>query len=209
MVNRRARNRMAELLDLLMMGCISQHDFSQIGGELAANSSDAGVGAVFAAADALHVGTAIPWPFSAPRAFRQPAEIQQRLAIAIVFLDSDVEYAWPLSPAQKGNWFDNLLLGVCSLYPLAGVIFLIVAMTGPALWCAIVACHCFTVPAVLHRLSYALAAHFQARWEADQAEFGDFEVWPFLRRVDFEAAHCHRASPDGSVPSEFGPGATT
>jgi hypothetical protein len=55
-------------------------------------------------------------------------------------------------------------------------------------WFLIIPCVLLIQSPLIYRFSKRLTKRFQVEWEKDMGRFGDYEVWPFLRRADFEAA---------------------
>jgi hypothetical protein len=58
-------------------------------------------------------------------------------------------------------------------------------------WFAVVSLGCFGAAVVIYGLSHRLACRFDAEWKEARAQQGALDVWPFLRRTDFDQARCH------------------
>jgi hypothetical protein len=186
MVDRVARRRLAELLRHVLAGQISKDEFLFEAEDLMAASGDDALCAVFAAVGSLYTDESALWNVHFRDSFRLPAKVRRRLNIAALFLYSDAEHQWPPSAGPRGMYVDCLLACTCGASILAGLIFL--AVSAFSSWFAVVGVGCVAAAVWLYRLSQELAKRSVARWEAEQARYGDFDVWPFLRQADFEEA---------------------
>jgi hypothetical protein len=189
MVDRRCRDRLAELIRHLASGGITADAFYFEAGALANSTDDAGMWAVYADASGRLPDWADCWPVRLRGAFRLSPTARRRLAIAALFLYSEVEYEWPQGKGPRGATLDGLLLLACAIVSCAGMVLLPLSLFSA--WCAIGSKACFAVAVRLYRASHRLVARSRAAWEAEQAEFGDYDVWPFLRRPAFDEARRH------------------
>jgi hypothetical protein len=189
MVDRHSRDRLAEIVRHLVTGQISTDQFTAEGGALADRSPDSGVEAVYAAADVLRADVSLVWSIRLRGRFRLAPDIRRRMAIAALFLYSEAEYEWPPAAPPRGACLDSLLALICVACIFAGVLLL--AATVVSAWYAAAAVRCFAAAVLLYQLSQKLATRFHLEWERAQAEVGDYDVWPFLRRADFDAARQH------------------
>ena len=202
MVDRGVRNRLAELVRHLVTGQISTDEFSDEAGELAENSSDCGVWAVYGFAEGLYGDVSALWTIRLRGRFRLAPDIRCRMAVAALFLYSDVEYEWPASARPRGACLDCLLVYICGAFVFAGLMLL--PITIIFWWCAFASVGCFVAAVLIYRLSQRLAVLAQTRWEEQQMRFGEYRVWPFLRLADFEEARQHPRLLGGSVDSRQG-----
>jgi hypothetical protein len=187
MVDRMARRRLAELLRHVVSGQINKDEFLIGAEEIAADSNDDALSAVHAAVDSLYDDVSALWSVRFRGRFRLPVEERRRLAIAALFLYSGGEYEWPPSPGPRGACLDSLLAFACGAFVFAGLMFL--AVTVASAWFALVSAGCFVAARSLYRLSQRMTARSVAEWESAQTRHGDFDVWPFLKRADFEKAN--------------------
>jgi hypothetical protein len=190
MVDRSARDCLAQLVRHLATGIMSKEEFSTKAGNLAENSCDPGVWAVYATADALHDDVSAIWPVRFRGWMRLAPDVRRRLAVTALFLYSQAEYEWPNTPAPSGGCLDALLLCACAIFGLAGLLLLGVSFVAPW-WCAIISRICLAMSVWLYVLSQRLAARFRAEWEEAQRQLGDYEVWPFRWWADFDEARRH------------------
>jgi hypothetical protein len=180
---------LAELLRHVVAGQISKDEFLFEADDLMATSGDDALGAVCAAVGSLYEDVSALLNVNFRESFRLPAKIRRRLSIAALFLYSDAEYKWPPSAGPRGMYVDCLLACTCAACVFAGLIFM--AVSALSAWFALVGVGCVAAAVWLYWLSQELAERSVVRWEAEQARYGDFDVWPFLRRADFEEAKRH------------------
>jgi hypothetical protein len=175
MVDRPARDRLAEKLRHFVAGQITVGDFW---GALSPHSADAGVHAVWWFGDAIYN------EFGTPRMrgrFAARPEDKREAVRAIVFLHSDFEYEWPPFPSGcvSAVWLYGTGTGLAIL-----VFALLSAVRagndGTAAPFAILAAPLLVTAGL---------AYLASRWDEKRFEQrGDFEVWPFLRRTDLAEA---------------------
>ncbi len=189
MVDRAARDRLAELIRHLVAGQLTTDEFTYEASDLADTSADCGIWAVYAYAAGLYQDVSALWSIRLRGRFRLSGDVRRRLAVAALFLYSDVEYEWPPSRGPRGACLDCLLAYVCGAFLFAGLMLLPVGIL--VWWCVLASVGCFVAAVFLYRLSQSLAASYQARWEAQQMRFGEYRVWPFLRVEDFVEARQH------------------
>jgi hypothetical protein len=181
---------LAELFRHVVTGRISKDTFCVEADSLSEASQDHGIEAVYAAVDALHADWSELWPVRFAGAFRLAPEVRRRMAIAAVFLYSDTEYDWPPLSPFRGYCLDGLLACACGTMIFGGIMLL--ALSGIYPLCFVpLAAVCFFLAAHSYTLSQRLAAKYQADCEAAQREVGDYDVWPFRKRADFDEARRH------------------
>jgi hypothetical protein len=122
------------------------------------------------------------------------AETRRTAARAVLFLRSGREYNWPQWPDDPGL---RLLAGLATFLgvPLGVVLLMaggMLALGGPAADAVIVAICGLLILAA----SLGLALNWQKLFEPNMVRFrsaGDFDVWPFLKREEFDNARqtCH------------------
>jgi hypothetical protein len=190
MVDRAARRRLAELLRHVATGRISKDEFCCAAEELLIDSADSGLAAVYEAAASLHEDLSLFCNVRFQGRYRLSSTERRRLAIAILFLHSDVEYGWPVTEWPPfAAVADCLLAYACGTLGLGGVLLLTAAGLLP--WLAVVALACLWGAFQLYRWSQRLAKRFQRQWEEEQMRHGDYDAWPFLRRGQLAEARRH------------------
>jgi hypothetical protein len=199
MVDRRSRDRLAELIRHLVAGQISSDRFTYEAEDLADTSSDSGVSAVYGFAGGVCPDMSVLWPIRLRGRFRLAPDVRRRMAIAALFLYSDAEYEWPASAGSRGGYLNGLLAFLCGTLVFGGSMLLVLACMF--WWCVSAALGCFVAAVLLYRLSRWLTASYQARWVQQQMRFGEYGVWPFLRLEDFAEARGHPRLLCGSTGS--------
>lgn len=179
MIDRPARQSLAQLVRQFGAGSISTDEFACDARTIADGSDDVGVQAVYCAADSLHDDFSPFWSDRFRGRDRLAPEIRRRIAIATLFLQSDVEYEWPPDDRNVA-WLDSLLLLLCAFSALVGLILSAVfPLSAVCLLTLAVTVFCFS--------RWLLNRH-NSQWVDRQNQIGDFDVWPFLRRQDFDRA---------------------
>ncbi len=144
MIDREARNRLAELTRHLVAGIITNDDF---GDEAPYSREDPAIQEVFFYGPyCLYSDYFCSYRLTGRHALSQP--VRREAARWVLFLKSNLEYEWPREP----HW------SFC-LWVLANIL-------------------------TLNLAGFVLAPLRYKRF----AQSGDIEVWPFLRRSDFEEA---------------------
>jgi len=182
MIDRQSRDRLAELLRRLVGGRITTAAFANAGDEFAPESPDAGVRDVFAAADSLYSDLRD----DRLRGRRRLApDLRRKMVTAVVFLHTDIQYEWPEHdyPPSGG---DCLLLAASAGPISAGLILSVMFPLGIGF--PLAAAACFAAGALVYLWSQKLAKRGYDRWVERQHTIGDFDVWPFIRRADFDKA---------------------
>jgi hypothetical protein len=171
-------------------------EFAGAADQLIDRSDDLGVHAVSAMADTL-CDDLLPF-FPLRERLRVPPKVRRQMAIAALFLYSDTEYEWASEPNYPSRWPDHLLMLAC-------VACVIAAMFLVPLGCALgiarrpvvsgmlllAAGVCIVAAMRVYQYSHRLAARRHAAWEHRQRQIGDYDVWPFRRRADFDEARRH------------------
>jgi hypothetical protein len=183
-VDRSARDQLAELVRHLVTGQIDTAYFAMRAEELAETSQDHGVWAVYGAAAGLRDEDL--WPVRYRGSNRLSADTRRRMAIAALYLYSDVDYEWPPSSGPRGGCLDSLLCFACGTLLFAGVMLLAASFVW--FWLLLASLRCFVSAFLVWGLSQRLVAKYKAQWEEEQNRIGDYDVWPFLTQMDFEVA---------------------
>lgn len=179
MIDRPARNKLAELVRHLIAGTITTDKFSDTAIDIMCSSKDQGVKAVFTAADGLY-GDLNILPYRLRGADKVEPKTRRQMAIAALFLYSDLEYEWPEDTFFETPRGDTGLALLCGLVAVVG---LFAGIINPLITIA------FLLIAVgIYEYSHHYVAGNFAEWAERQKQIGDFEVWPFLRQADFENA---------------------
>jgi hypothetical protein len=168
MIDRYSRDRLAELLRHLVCGQMTNDDFCDTAGKIRWASKDLAVSAIYEYADGLYSDLQT-YRLRGPR--RISDEHRRQTAIAAMFLYSDLEYEWP--ETSKAVWRGQYLMYAFGAACIAGLVL------GPIM---------FFWAVGLYPLSWAVHWWERNAWRTQQRELGDVEVWPFLRRADFDRA---------------------
>lgn len=187
MIDRPARDRLAQLLRHVVSGQMSMEAFSDEAEQFAETTRDAGVLAVSEAVWALHSDAPFR-PTGLGGGLRPSLALRRRLAIAALFLYTDADYEWP-EIRRQGQSMDFLLLLACATFIIAGFVLLI-PTTVVSPWWGIEAGICFLDALLLYAFSHWRAARCHANWVAAQRRMASHGPWPFRRRSDFREARC-------------------
>ena len=175
--------RNTQLVRHLADGRISTDSFSDSAAVFALDSEDAGVRAVYEAADSLYCDILGPDRFRGR--CKLAADVRRKCATAALFLYTDIEYEWPDDACGAGGG-DYLLLILCGSLMLAGATFLAFSPVGllfllPGIACSSLAIYVYFYSQKLDECDYD-------RWVGRQNQIGDYDVWPFVRKSDFQDA---------------------
>ena len=179
MIDRTSRDRLAESLRQLCAGTLTIDDFdSRIDRELL-DSSDRGVQAVITTALDLLDPESLPLTLKRFRGRnRLPNEIRRQVVTATIFLHSDLEFEWPVD-LDYPRWHECFFLLTCALLASCGLFCVVIA--------PLIAGLLLVASVYLFFHARTVAQRLLARWVTRQREFGrDYDVWPFLRRSDFQ-----------------------
>jgi hypothetical protein len=182
MIDRPARNSLAQYVRQLSVGSITTDDFACAACEIAESSKDAGVKSVYAFADSLYDNDHLFCSNRLRGRYRLPPDVRRQMAIATLFLHSDAEYEWPDDDGNSTSP-DCLLLLLCALTASAGLFLFGVF---PLLSVCFLA-----LAAAVFVLSRRFLARQHSKWVDRQNVIGDFDVWPFIRCEDFNKARRH------------------
>ncbi len=118
-------------------------------------------------------------------------ETRRTAARCVIFLQSGSDYEWPAFPDNPGL---RLLAGLSFSIGLPAGVALLLIGVGGALTCKMDETLALTLVAggvlVVGSAGYTWVV-WPLLWRSEWASFckmGDFEVWPFLRRAEFDAA---------------------
>lgn len=181
MPDRDARNQLAELVRHLLAGTMTTYRFVVAASTIAGKSVDPAVHAVYEAAGSLYAD--LFWSRRLRGRYRVPREVRRRMAVAIMFLYSETEYQWPAPMHLPGGCRDCLLAYACGFCLMAGLTVLF--------FYPIISIVCFGAAIWAYRFSQGLVAKLYRQWKRAQMQIGDYDVWPFLRRVDVDEAKKH------------------
>lgn len=184
MVDRKARDKLAEELRHLVSGQLTNDEFDAASPD---DCPDAAVTAVWKWGWG-HYSSGLFFPYRLRGAYRLPRETRRTAARAVVFLHSDLEYEWPpFEGFPPPFWTFPWGAGWCLLFGLAALTLAgcagVVGTWGEAVGVGLFAAFLL-----------GIAAHWLLTFRPlmEQAErfyaSGDIELWPFIRREDFEAA---------------------
>jgi len=198
MVDRSARDQLAELVRHLVAGTMRTDDFADEAQQLAERSDDPGVRAVYATADSLYDDLDPFFSFRLRGRYRVTPKVRRQMAIAALFLYSDTEYEWPLETDYPSVFPDQLLMLACAGFIIAAMFLLtlgcalFIGWRPPVSGVLLLAGGACIVAAVrVYHYSHRLAARRHAAWENTQRRIGDYDVWPFIRCADFDEARKH------------------
>jgi hypothetical protein len=162
------RAQLIHTLQYVLAGGMTYSDYSALGLD---DSDDVAVSRIWDELDDLLIDDLHP-----SRLLEPDSTTQELIARCILFLQSNVEYQWPRSPATPQYW-----------------VVIVLALVAIGVTCLVLSerdyCVLFGV-AVIGFASIAmmtLRTRFQVqlkRWQ----NAGTIEVWPFLRGEDYEAA---------------------
>jgi hypothetical protein len=202
MIDRAARDRLAELVRHFVAGRIRAGAFDAEAEAIAEESNDPGVHWVYGRTWRLYgwriyrggdflIGHYLRGQYRVSDAERR------QMAIAILFLYSDAEFEWPDN--YPANWRDQWLGLACFGCGLTGSVLALIMtpllatahLPGLALLALAIGVVCWIAVVRLYLYSKEYVDHLHARWEAEMRCLGDYDVWPFRRVVDFDEARRH------------------
>lgn len=172
MIDRTARDQMAELLGHFTAGQITKYQFEIDAYNILDNTNDAAIHKIFTAAWSLYRD--LP-TYKFDNKDKLPPEVRSRIARWILFLHSDLEYQWP----KYGNW---------PLYIFCAFIVSVAALQNVDLsnfgkvYAFLLLISIFTLATILILKTIA------GKNYSDSQQEGDLDIWPFICREDFEAA---------------------
>jgi hypothetical protein len=192
MIDRQARDQLAELVRHLMAGTMGVCRFVEAGGKIALRSQDAGVRAVFDFAagmcedDLADTSLKDMWADRLPTCYRKSGRIRRKMAIAALFLYSDAEYKWPPLCGPRVAGLDCLLMLGCILCVAVAFVAFGFGLRFPAVlefsWLFLAA------SIWVYRYSQRMVDRALAEWEDEQRQIGAYDVWPFMRDAEFDEA---------------------
>jgi|688.fasta_scaffold92056_4 hypothetical protein len=180
MIDRDARNRLAELLRHLCSGAVDVDAYESEAAVLASNSQDQGIRAVFAASESLYdVDDGPLLRTSLFRKRRLTRMVRRHIARSIVFLHSDFEYGWP-EDLRHPNTHGFAYLILSALIASAGLFVLFTS--------SMVAILCFVATASLFVFHQYHVWRIHKRWATRIRESTglDNDFWPFRNKTEFD-----------------------
>jgi len=188
MIDRPNRDKLAQLLRHLAAGRLTTGRFSRECEELLFDSDDAAVFNVIAEGPDL---LGFRWPRWSRRfrgRHRLSDDTRRRIAVAALFLYSDLEYEWPghCSFSERG---DCLLLAGFLLLLVLGMFATIFYLSGHV--SPLVAGLCFALAVYVFYFSNIRIEKARAKWVEKCRQGRDLRVWPFRRSSDLEDAKKH------------------
>jgi hypothetical protein len=199
MIDRPARNRLAEIGRQLMSGRLKTQEY-----ELCRpDSDDRAVYEIEKFFWSQYDDISPPYSHRLVGKRRPSDELRKIAARAALFLYSNMEYGWPsdngatCTPLEQCREVALLILAAMTLF---GTPIAFVFIVPPSLWSGPlvlvgIAAACiaaFATSGCVYLLSRALdkraCERAYHRWVDTQRQLGDFDVWPFIRKRDFEQA---------------------
>lgn len=195
MIDVAARNELSQNLRRLVTGRMTNDEFDELVYHPACDSPDGAVRRIAEFGYCLYSSDVI-WPYRLKGCHAVSSETRRVAARCVLLLRSALEYEWPPEPdnptareLQGLAMFLGLPLGIALL-----LICLPVLFTNA--WPEMIGWIFLAALAVLAFSLWMLVVHpcrarNSARWQAF-FQSGDYEVWPFLRRSDFDHARGRR-----------------
>ena len=180
MIARDDRSRLAQLLKELVSGRISNDSFQE-SSDFCTDSEDAGVLVVQLFTEGFCHDL---WPYKLRGCQKLSTEDHHKIEIATLFLKSDLEYEWPENSFPSGTWSGCLLILPCALFFMAGMILTIMFTWSP--WYIFGGILCFSLAIIVMFYSHKIEKRAEAQWAKEMNELGDFDVWPFYRKSDYD-----------------------
>jgi hypothetical protein len=188
-IDRETRASLAIDLRRLVTGRMTNDDFDDCYFETYEASKDRAVHAISSFGYGLYSSGVETYRLR--RWYAVDAETKARAARCLLFLRRENEYEWPPWPDNRqwsGFQMAALYLGMA-----AGVVIVLLGVSDPV----------FGVVFVVFGLALAIASIWVQFWtpaavRETHAEFqrvGDYDVWPFLKRAEFDAARRIEGAP--------------
>ena len=178
MIDRASRDRLAELLRQLCAGTLTLCEFDRGIDTSICDSHDRAVQSVLETAFEIVDPESLPFALKRFRGrHRLPADTRRQLAIATIFLHSDLEFEWPIDLEYPN--YDGAFLILCALLASAGL-FCIPFFP----WLAV---FMFSITVFAFFYARTVASRVHERWVTRQRELGrEYDVWPFLTTTEYE-----------------------
>lgn len=181
MVDRQSRTELAEALRRLIGGELTNDEFDDLYYESWWQHSDDAVRELAQFGWSLYDSDTLrPYTLTGPNA--PSPERQQMAERAIRFLKTDFEYEWPPGACPPVPFFCPWGPG---FYLLSGMALLLLSLSSrgwTAAWTAL-----FGVLALWPGLHWVATYRSRTRAYSEFLACGDFDVWPFLHRDEYEA----------------------
>jgi hypothetical protein len=182
MVDRKARDKLAEALRHLISGQLTNDEFDAA---YPGSCEDPAVLAVWESASCLYSSSDL-FAYRLRGRYKVSPEVRRASARAVVFLHSSLEYEWPAWGGSIPFWglFTPGFYGLLGLPLLlvAGAAAVVREWPSAALFGAAAAG--MLAPAVHWAATYRSRAEEERRFNAS----GEVDLWPFIGREDYEAA---------------------
>lgn len=193
MVDPDLRKSLSQDMRRLITGRMSNDDFDDVYYEHYESSEDRAVREIAGMCYSLYSSDLL-FPYRLRGRHAVDAEIRGTAARAVLFLRSGREYEWPDFPDNPGF---RLLAGLAMFLGIpAGIALLLTSLVATL-------AGSFDIAGLFAILGFLLLSGslffafgwpttLQSEWESFRAS-GDYDVWPFLRRDDFDNArqNCH------------------
>ena len=182
MVDEQARQELASNLDRLISGEMTNDDFDELCYERWHDSADAAVAEIATFGYGLY-SSDLPWAYKLKNRHAPSDKIREKADRAILFLRTKREYQWPQKVYCVGPFWAFWGPG---FYLIVGLVLLVVASTKGGFWGLIMG--------LLGLVAVSMTFHdlFTRRKRAEEWEqylrSGDFDLWPFVSKEDFEDA---------------------
>jgi len=177
MIDRPARNELSQLIRQMAAGTITVEDFFDDGYEITRASRDIGVQVAYEVASEICFDEA-PSSCRFRGRHRLPENTRRELVQTAVFLRSDLTYNWPELDGYS-DARDRLLCWLVGLCASAGLVLVMLPLIAVPL---------LLLAAAIYFCSKPRQARRQQRWINRLNQIGDYDVWPFRYREDFDQA---------------------
>lgn len=189
MVIREDRDKLHELMTAFRTGELSVDAFVKaLDNSKLARSRDRIVAGLMTAMGESVVDDHFPFWGTMPAKWQDlDDQVQQIFDRCCLFLRTNLEYSWPPYRAWRGN-----TMASCVVAPLwAFTAMLAVAVVLTVFWFGpdfLVGVPGVVVLICVSVLAYRAARKFEAAEKDEYEQIGDYEVWPFLHRQEYEQA---------------------
>ena len=180
MLDRNARDKMAVNIRHLIAGIITADHFQEEGAIIACESNDPGVKAVYDEADGLISDIWPWWPYRLRGRRRVSSNTKELMSRTILFLYSDVEYQWPTENISNDSILERIALWACAIFFFLGLMCILISLPLAAL--------CFASSVSIWFWGKKLEKNAIERRLLALNRIGDFSLWPFMSKTDYENA---------------------
>ena len=186
MIDRHQRDQLAQELRKLVTGKLSNDDFDDSYYDKYCGSSDPAVREVARFGWCLYSSDVL-WPYYLKGRHKVNAETMRRATHSVLFLQSDLEYAYPVYQEDAGGSAIGMLGCGAMILSLTGLVM--AGMMLPGRDYALIGWLVFgsVVAAVVWRLMSWLTHVETQQLHAELEAVGDTKVWPFTSRQEMAA----------------------